>query len=101
MRLPPPVLALSIVALVGCAATAPGEDSAADLLTRAAAIHARALVLDTHVDISGESYATAESVSHQARSWMTRGELELLRKNEAEAARLYRDAAVALQPVDL
>jgi HTH-type transcriptional regulator, quorum sensing regulator NprR len=47
-----------------------------------------------------ESYASAESVSHQARSWMTRGELELLRKNEAEAARLYREAAVALQPID-
>ena len=41
-----------------------------------------------------------ESVSHQARSWMTRGELELLRENDAEAARLYREAAVALQPPD-
>ena len=39
-----------------------------------------------------------ESVSHQARSWMTRGELELLRENDAEAARLYREAATALQP---
>ncbi len=48
-----------------------------------------------------ESYASADSVGHQARSWMTRGELELRRKNEAEAARLYREAAVALQPIDL
>jgi len=48
-----------------------------------------------------ESYARTESVSHLARSWMTRGELELRRENEAEAARLYRDAATALQPVDL
>lgn len=48
-----------------------------------------------------ESYATTESVAHQARSWMARGELELLRKNDAEAARLYREAAVALQPTDL
>ena len=47
-----------------------------------------------------ESYALTESVSHRARSWMTRGELELLRANEAEAARLYRQAAVALQPAD-
>lgn len=47
------------------------------------------------------SYAATESVAHQARSWMTRGELELLRHNEAEAARLYREAAVALQPTDL
>ena len=48
-----------------------------------------------------ESFAQADSVSHQARSWMTRGELELLRENDAEAARLYREAATALQPADL
>ena len=47
------------------------------------------------------SYALTESVSHLARSWMTRGELELLRRNDAKAARLYREAATALQPVDL
>ena len=47
-----------------------------------------------------ESYALTESVSHRARSWMARGELELLRENEAAAARLYRQAAVALQPAD-
>ncbi len=47
------------------------------------------------------SYGVTESVSHQARSWMTRGELELLRENEREAARLYRRAATALQPDDL
>ncbi len=44
---------------------------------------------------------SAASISHQARSWMTRGELALLREDEAEAARLYREAAVALQPTDL
>ena len=48
-----------------------------------------------------ESFAQADSVSHQARSWMTRGELELQRQNDAEAARLYREAATALQPTDL
>jgi tetratricopeptide (TPR) repeat protein len=48
-----------------------------------------------------ESYALSESISHQARSWMVRGELELLRDNESEAARLYREAATALQPTDL
>ena len=48
-----------------------------------------------------ESYALTESISHQARSWMARGELELLRDNESEAARLYREAATALQPTDL
>ena len=48
-----------------------------------------------------ESYASTESVAHQARSWMTRGELELLRQNDAEAARLYREAAVVLQPDDI
>jgi tetratricopeptide (TPR) repeat protein len=48
-----------------------------------------------------ESFAQADSVSHQARSWMARGELELLRHNDAEAARLYREAATALQPDDL
>ena len=47
-----------------------------------------------------ESYARTESISHLARSWMTRGELELERRNDAEAARLYREAATALQPVD-
>ena len=48
-----------------------------------------------------ESFAHAGSVSHQARSWMTRGELELMRKNVTEAARLYRKAATALEPADL
>ena len=48
-----------------------------------------------------ESYALTESISHQARSWMVRGELELLRENESEAARLYREAATALQPTDI
>jgi tetratricopeptide (TPR) repeat protein len=48
-----------------------------------------------------EIYALADSVSHQARSWMARGELELVRRNESEAARLYREAATALQPIDL
>jgi tetratricopeptide (TPR) repeat protein len=48
-----------------------------------------------------ESYALTESISHQARSWMVRGELELLRDNESEAARLYREAATALKPTDL
>jgi tetratricopeptide (TPR) repeat protein len=46
------------------------------------------------------SYGQTGSVSHLARSWMTRGELELERRNDAEAARLYREAATALQPVD-
>ena len=31
---------------------------------------------------------------------MVRGELELVRENDAEAARLYREAATALQPID-
>jgi len=48
-----------------------------------------------------ESYELTESVSHRARSWMTRGDLELRRENDAEAARLYRQAAVALQPADI
>ena len=48
-----------------------------------------------------ESYALTESISHQARSWMVRGELELLRENESEAARLYREAATALQKTEL
>jgi tetratricopeptide (TPR) repeat protein len=48
-----------------------------------------------------ESYALTESISHQARSWMVRGELELLRENETVAAGLYRVAATALQPTDL
>jgi tetratricopeptide (TPR) repeat protein len=47
-----------------------------------------------------ESYVRTESISHLARSWMTRGELELERRNDAEAARLYREAATALQPLD-
>jgi len=47
-----------------------------------------------------ESYSLTESVSHRARSLMARADLELQRANEAEAARLYRQAAVALQPAD-
>jgi tetratricopeptide (TPR) repeat protein len=52
----------------------------------------------TEVD---ESFEQAQSISHQARSWMTRGELELKRQNDTEAARLYREAAVALEQIDL
>jgi len=47
-----------------------------------------------------ESYARANSAGHVASSWMTRGELELQRDNPALAARLYREAALALQPLD-
>ena len=47
-----------------------------------------------------ESFANADSISHRAQSWMARGELELLRENAADAARLYRQAATALQPAE-
>ena len=47
-----------------------------------------------------ESFGRADSISHRAQSWMARGELELLRQNDAEAARLFRQAAIALQPAD-
>ena len=47
-----------------------------------------------------KSFEHADSISHRAQSWMARGELELLRENDAEAARLYRRAATALQPAD-
>ena len=60
--------------------------------------------LDQAESLLGEvdaSFLQADSVSHQARSWMTRGELELLRSDDAAAARLYREAALALQPPDL
>ncbi len=47
------------------------------------------------------TFERTESVGHQASSWLTRGDLERARRNEAEAARLYRQAAVALLPTDL
>ncbi len=47
-----------------------------------------------------ESFGRADSISHRAQSWIARGELELLRQNDAEAARLFRQAAIALQPAE-
>ncbi len=55
---------------------------------------------ETMLAAADESYAANDSVSHQARSWIARGDLEQLRDDEREAARLYRRAAVALQPTD-
>jgi len=59
--------------------------------------------LDQAEDLLGaadRSFGHADSISHKAQSWMARGELELLRENDAEAARLFRQAATALQPAD-
>ncbi len=50
------ILVLSAVAVVGLGARQ--EDPNAVLLARAKAIHARALTIDTHVDIPGANYAT-------------------------------------------
>jgi membrane dipeptidase len=47
---------LSVVAVAGVAAGQGGPDAA--LVARARAIHARAITIDTHVDISGANYAT-------------------------------------------
>jgi membrane dipeptidase len=49
-------LALSLAAGAGLAARQASPDAA--LLAKARAIHAKALTIDTHVDISGASYAT-------------------------------------------
>jgi membrane dipeptidase len=49
-------MVLSAVAVVGLGARQ--EDPHAQLLARAKAIHARALTIDTHVDIPGTNYAT-------------------------------------------
>lgn len=46
------------------------------------------------------SYAATQSVSHQARAWIARGDLASRRDDAVEAARLYRQAAIALQPLD-
>ncbi len=50
------ILVLSAVAVVGLGAGQ--QDPNAQLLARAKAIHARALTIDTHVDIPGSNYAT-------------------------------------------
>ena len=50
------ILVLSAVAAVGLGARQGGPDAA--LLARAKTIHARALTIDTHVDIPGANYAT-------------------------------------------
>ena len=50
------ILVLSAVAVVGLGAGQ--QDPNAQLLARAKAIHARALTIDTHVDIPGANYAT-------------------------------------------
>jgi HTH-type transcriptional regulator, quorum sensing regulator NprR len=59
--------------------------------------------LDQAEDLLGaadESFSRADSISHRAQSWMARGELQLLRENDAEAARLFREAAIALQSAE-
>ncbi len=50
------ILVLAVVAAVGVGARQGNPDAA--LLARAKAIHAKALTIDTHVDISGATYAT-------------------------------------------
>ena len=50
------ILVLAVVAAVGVGARQGNPDAA--LLARAKAIHAKALTIDTHVDISGANYAT-------------------------------------------
>ncbi len=47
------------------------------------------------------SFEQASSLGHQALGWVARGDLELARANDREAARLFRQAATALQPPDL
>jgi len=40
-----------------------------------------------------------ESISHRAAAWMAQGDLAARRGEDASAARLYRQAAEALQDV--
>ncbi|HEY7017545.1 MAG TPA: tetratricopeptide repeat protein [Gaiellaceae bacterium] len=48
---------------------------------------------------SDSSAERLESIGHRAAAWIALGDLETKRNNEAEAARLYRLAAEALQDV--
>ncbi|MDP8911331.1 MAG: tetratricopeptide repeat protein [Actinomycetota bacterium] len=66
----------------------------------------RALMAQGRLDEAGEMFRAADasaeqlsSVSHRAAAWVALGDLATLRGQEAEAARLYRNAAEALQDV--
>jgi len=50
-------------------------------------------------DAAEESYAQLSSASHRASAWVAQGDLAARRGNDREAARLYRNAAEALQDV--
>jgi membrane dipeptidase len=52
------VTVLALVLAVGAVVTARQAEKEDPLLTRAKAIHARAITIDTHVDIGGANYAT-------------------------------------------
>jgi membrane dipeptidase len=52
------VLALALVVAVGTVLTARQAGTDAALLVKAKAIHAKAITIDTHVDIGGANYAT-------------------------------------------
>ena len=66
----------------------------------------RALLEQDRLDEAEEMFRAAdasaqqlESVSHRAGAWIALGDLAARRGEDAEAARLYRSAAEALQDV--
>lgn len=60
MRIASILLPLSFAPILGCTVLAPAPLTEEELLAKAEEIHARAIVLDTHVDIGGSRYATPE-----------------------------------------
>ena len=67
----------------------------------------RALVAQGRVEeaepwilVAGETFEGAHSLGHRSHAWMAEGDVQSRRGNDAEAADLYRQAAVALLDPD-
>ena len=81
-----------------------GRDDYLDEIGNAQLVLGRALLEQDRLDAAEEAFRAAEtsfaqlsSVSHRAASWVAQGDLAARRGDERLAARLYRNAAEALQ----
>jgi tetratricopeptide (TPR) repeat protein len=80
------------------------EDNYLDEVGQSQLVLGRSLLERGRLDEAEEAFRAADatfeqfsSISHRANAWVALGDLAARRGDEAEAARLYRNAAEALQ----
>ena len=67
------------------------------ILGRACAGQGRLDEAETWIATADETFCQAKSTAHRSFAWMAQGDVETLRGSDAEAAGLYKRAALALQ----